>query len=131
LLHKYFPEKNVELKLEDYKEGDKQIPFKILGEVTGAELRGIKYEQLLPYVQPSGKAFEVIIGDFVSTEDGTGIVHIAPTFGADDFRVAKQDGISPILVKDENGNDAPLVDKTGRFVKEVTDFAGNLSVKST
>lgn len=124
LLHKYFPEKNAELKLEDYKDGDKQIPFKIIAEVKGADLKGIKYEQLLPYVLPIGKAFEVIIGDFVSTEDGTGIVHIAPTFGADDFRVAKQYNISPILVKDENGNDAPLVDKTGRFVKEVTDFSG-------
>ena len=124
LFHKYFPEKNAELKLEDYKEGDKQIPFKVMGEITGKELKGIKYEQLLPYVKPNGKAFEVILGDFVSTEDGTGIVHIAPTFGADDFRVAKQSGIGSALVKDENGNDAPLVDKTGRFVKEVTDFAG-------
>src|SRR6185295_11945531 len=69
LLGKFFPEKNAELKLEDYNEGDKQIPFKVLGEVKGKELAGIKYEQLLPYVQPTGKAFEVIIGDFVSTEE--------------------------------------------------------------
>jgi isoleucyl-tRNA synthetase len=124
LLGKYFPEKNAELKLEDYNEGDKQIPFKVLGEAVGKDLKGIKYEQLLPYVQPSGKAFEVILGDFVSTEDGTGIVHIAPTFGADDFRAAKQSGIASILVKDENGNDAPLVDKRGRFMKEVSDFSG-------
>jgi isoleucyl-tRNA synthetase len=124
LFGKYFPEKNAELKLEDYNEGDKQIPFKVLGEVKGKDLKGIKYEQLLPYVQPKGKAFEVIIGDFVSTEDGTGIVHIAPTFGADDFRVAKQNDISAILIKDESGNEVPLVNKQGRFVKEVADFGG-------
>jgi isoleucyl-tRNA synthetase len=124
LAGKYFSEKNLELKLEDYKAGDKQIPFKMLGEISGYSLAGLKYEQLLPYVQPNGKAFEVILGDFVSTEDGTGIVHIAPTFGADDFRSAKQSGVASILVKDENGNDTPLVDKRGKFVKEVTDFAG-------
>jgi isoleucyl-tRNA synthetase len=124
LVGKYFPEKNAELKIEDYKEGDKQIPFRKAGYALGRDLKGIKYDQLLPYVQPKGKAFEVIVGDFVSTEDGTGIVHIAPTFGADDFRVAKQNNIAAILVKDENGNDAPLVNKQGRFVKEVTDFAG-------
>lgn len=123
LVGKYFPEKNAELKLEDYKQGDKQIPFKIQNEFKGKELVGIKFEQLLPYVTTSGKAFEVIAGDFVSTEDGTGIVHISPTFGADDFRVAKQSGIAPIMVLDENGNEMPLVDKRGRFVKEVTDFA--------
>ncbi len=124
LVGKYFLEKNAELKLEDYKEGDKQIPFKILGEVKGKDLLGIKYEQLLPYVQPNGKAFEVIPGDFVTTDDGTGIVHTASVFGADDFRVCNENGIQSILVKDENGNDMPLVDKRGRFVKEVTDFAG-------
>lgn len=124
LLGKFFPEKNAELKLEDYKEGDKAIPFKVVGEVTGKDLKGIKYEQLMPYVQPEGKAFEVIIGDFVSTEDGTGIVHTASVFGADDFRVCNENNISSILVKDENGNPSPLVDKRGRFVKEVTDFAG-------
>ncbi|HLG36243.1 MAG TPA: isoleucine--tRNA ligase [Bacteroidia bacterium] len=102
---------------------DKNIGF-IVSKFNGKDLKGIKYEQLLPYVQPKGKAFEVIIGDFVSTEDGTGIVHIASTFGTDDFRVAKQSGIAPILVKDENGNDTPLVDKRGRFVKEVKDFVG-------
>lgn len=124
LVSKYFSENNAELKLVDYKEGDKNIPFEIVGETTGKELAGIKYEQLLPYVTPKGKSFEVIVGDFVSTEDGTGIVHIAPTFGADDFRVAKQNGVDAILIKDENGGDMPLVDKRGRFVKEVTDFAG-------
>jgi isoleucyl-tRNA synthetase len=124
LIEKYFPKQNAELKIKDYKEGVKQIPYRILREVSGLDLAGIEYEQLLPYVQPGGKAFKVIIGDFVTTEEGTGIVHIAPTFGADDFRVAKQNNIPAVLVKDENGNDVPLVDKRGRFVKEVTDFAG-------
>ncbi|HKR03895.1 MAG TPA: isoleucine--tRNA ligase [Bacteroidia bacterium] len=120
---KFFPEKNAELKLEDYKSGDKAIPFKVIGEVTGKDLKGIKYEQLMPYVQPNGKAFEVILGDFVSTEDGTGIVHTASLFGADDFRVCNENNIASVMVKDENGNPSPLVDKRGRFVKEVTDFA--------
>jgi isoleucyl-tRNA synthetase len=124
LVPKYFPEKNAELKLEDYKEGDKQIPYQLIGENTGKALKGIKYEQLLPYVKPNGKALEVIIGDFVTTQDGTGIVHTASVFGADDFRVCRENGIVSILVKDENGNDVPLVNKQGRFVKEVTDFAG-------
>ncbi|MEP7169570.1 MAG: class I tRNA ligase family protein, partial [Bacteroidota bacterium] len=124
LLAKFFPEKNAELKLEDYKSGDKAIPFKVIGEVSGKDLKGIKYEQLMPYVQPDGKAFEVILGDFVSTEDGTGIVHTASLFGADDFRVCNENNIASIMVKDENGYPSPLVDKRGRFVKEVTDFAG-------
>lgn len=124
LLGKFFPEKNAELKLEEYTEGDRNIPFKVVGEAEGKELVGIKYEQLMPYVQPNGKAFEVILGDFVSTEDGTGIVHTASLFGADDFRVCNENNIASILVKDENGNPSPLVDKRGRFVKEVTDFAG-------
>ncbi|CAN5460797.1 isoleucine--tRNA ligase [soil metagenome] len=114
LLGKYFPEKNAELKLEDYKQGDKQIPFSIGGEVTGKDLVGMRYEQLLPYTQPTdGDAFKVLAGDFVTTEDGTGIVHIAPSFGADDFRVAKQNGIGSLT----------LVDKRGKFLPEVTDFA--------
>ncbi|MBX9850565.1 MAG: isoleucine--tRNA ligase [Cytophagaceae bacterium] len=123
LLGKYFSDKAKEVALEDYKEGDKVIPFRILGEASGKDLAGIEYEQLLPYVKPSQPAFRVIIGDFVSTEDGTGIVHIAPTFGADDARVAKQSNIPPIVVKDEGGNEVPLVNKQGKFVKEVSDFA--------
>jgi isoleucyl-tRNA synthetase len=127
LMGKYFSEKNAELKLEDYKEGDKLIPFKVLAEFKGKALVGLKYEQLMPYVTPDGRAFEVIAGDFVSTEDGTGIVHIAPTFGADDARVAKQAGIAAILIKDENDPsgkaEMPLVDKRGRFVNQVSDFA--------
>lgn len=108
LMGKYFTEKNA-------------IPSEIVKTFKGKDLLGIKYEQLLPYVQPKGKAFEVIAGDFVTTEDGTGIVHTASVFGADDFRVCNANGISSILVKDENGNDMPLVDKRGRFVKEVND----------
>jgi isoleucyl-tRNA synthetase len=121
LLGKYFPEKNAGLAFSDFKEGDKNIPFEVIAEFKGKELEGIKYEQLLPYVKPKGKAMEVIIGDFVTTEDGTGIVHTASIFGADDYRVAKENGIVSILVKDENGNDVPLVDKRGKFVKEVND----------
>ncbi|HEY8401241.1 MAG TPA: isoleucine--tRNA ligase, partial [Cytophagaceae bacterium] len=121
---KYFSEKGKDGDLEAYKPGDKVIPYKILEEYQGKDLVGKEYEQLMPYVQPETPAFRVIPGDFVSTEDGTGIVHIAPTFGADDARVAKQANIPAILVKDEDGNEMPLVDKQGRFVKEVTDFAG-------
>ena len=128
LLNRYFPEKNAPLHLSDYKKGDKSIPFEIIGECSGLQLQGIAYEQLLPYVKPSGKSMMVITGDFVTTEDGTGIVHTASVFGADDFRVCKQHGISSILVQDENGNEVPLVDKRGRFVKEMADadwgFAG-------
>jgi isoleucyl-tRNA synthetase len=124
LLGKYFNDKAKDIALEDFKQGDKLIPFKILGEVKGKELVGISYEQLLPYVQPSAPAFKVIPGDFVSTEDGTGIVHIAPTFGADDARVAKQAGMPAIIVKDEDDNEVPLVDKRGKFVSKMGEFAG-------
>jgi isoleucyl-tRNA synthetase len=128
LLGKYFSEKSAGLKLDEYKEGDKQIPFEIAKELKGKDLEGIFYEQLLPYAQPDASLgkdpFRVVLGDFVTTSDGTGIVHIAPTFGSDDFRVAKQNNVPAMLVKDEEGNYVPLVDKQGRFVKEVTDFAG-------
>lgn len=114
LLSKYFSDKNAELAIEDYKEGDKNIPFKVLKSFKGKDLAGMQYEQLLPYAQVSdGDSFKVIIGDFVTTEDGTGIVHIAPSFGADDFRVARQNGIGSLT----------LVDKRGKFVEAVTDFA--------
>lgn len=111
LLNKYFSEKHTDLKFEDYKPGDKNIPFKIVGHAKGSELAGIRYEQLFPFVKPEGDAFKVITGDFVTTTDGTGIVHIAPSFGADDFRVAKQNGIDSLT----------LVDKRGRFVPEIKD----------
>ncbi|MFN5794769.1 MAG: isoleucine--tRNA ligase [Bacteroidota bacterium] len=112
LLHKYFPEKNSTLKFEDFKAGDKDFPYQILSELKGKDLEGIRYEQLLNFAQPcDGDAFRVVLGDFVTTEDGTGIVHIAPSFGADDFRVAKQNGIGSLT----------LVDKRGKFLPEVQD----------
>ena len=126
LVGKYFPEKNAELKFEDYKAGDKAIPFEIVNEILGRDLVDSKYEQLLPYVLPNENpknAFRVIAGDFVSTEDGTGIVHIAPTFGADDARAAKAAGVPAMLVMDENKKLVPLVDLRGKFRAEIKDFA--------
>jgi isoleucyl-tRNA synthetase len=105
----------------------KDEPFEVVARLKGADLLGLTYHQLLPFVKPMHdpeKAFKVIAGDFVTTEDGTGIVHIAPTFGADDARVAKAAGIPAMLVPDENGNPVPLVDLQGRFVKEMAELAG-------
>jgi isoleucyl-tRNA synthetase len=122
LFWKYFSEKNKDLKISDYKPGDKAIPFEIVQEFTGKQLVAIRYEQLMPYLQPlydAEKAFQVVAGDFVTTEDGTGVVHTSPTFGADDFRVAKQNGIPPLTIKDEAGNEVPTVDKKGKFVTAV------------
>ena len=113
----YFPEKNAELKLEDYNKGDKNIPFQIVGEYKGKELAGISFEQLIPFIKPMGEAFKVIVGDFVTTEDGTGIVHIAPTFGADDDRVAKVAGIVPLVLIDNEEVRRPMVDLQGRFYR--------------
>jgi isoleucyl-tRNA synthetase len=115
LLAAHFDPKNVELSLDDYAPGDKKIPYQILGEYSGTQLEGANYEQLINWVKPKGDAFRVITGDFVTTEDGTGIVHIAPTFGADDDRVAKQSGIAPLIVDDLEGKRQPLVDRNGRF----------------
>lgn len=120
----YFSPKGAEISFEDYKQGDKIIPYRVIAEYAGKQLTGINYEQLMPYVQPQGKAFTVIPGDFVNTEDGTGIVHTASLFGADDFRVCREHNISSILVTGDDGSPSPLVDRRGRFVKEVTDFAG-------
>jgi isoleucyl-tRNA synthetase len=117
LLSAHFNPKNEGLPFEEFNHGDKNIPYRVLAEYSGAELKGVQYEQLIEWVKPNGKAFEVITGDFVTTEDGTGIVHIAPTFGADDDRVAKQNGIVPLLVEDSDGKNQPLVDKKGRFFK--------------
>ncbi|ROI08069.1 isoleucine--tRNA ligase [Chryseobacterium sp. H3056] len=123
LLHKNFGKKYAEGSEEDlknYTSEAKVIPYQILAEFTGEELAGSEYEQLLEWFLPAENpqdAFRVILGDFVTTEDGTGIVHISPTFGADDARVAKESGIPPMLVKDENDNLVPLVDLQGRFVK--------------
>src|SRR5690554_303730 len=96
---------------DSYATDDKIIPYRIIAECTGKDLAGLRYEQLLPWVQPQGKAFEIITGDFVTTENGTGIVHIAPTFGADDAFVAKQHNISGLYVTDIYGNESPLVNK--------------------
>lgn len=123
LLEKNFGKKYAVGNDEDfanYTSESKTIPYQILAEFTGEDLAGTTYEQLVPWFLPAEnpeKAFRVIIGDFVTTEDGTGIVHIAPTFGADDNRVAQENGIPPMLVKDENDNLVPLVDLTGRFLK--------------
>lgn len=123
LVGKYFNEKGKDGDFSKYNDGDKIIPWKIVIEFKGNFLEGIEYEQLMPYVQPESPAFRVIIGDFVTTEDGTGVVHTSPTFGADDFRVAQQSGIPSIFVKDENGKDVPIVNRQGRFVAEITDYA--------
>ncbi len=123
--------KRVETKPEllDYKSGDKKIPYFVVKEFKGTDLVGITYEQLLPYALPNDNpenAFRIISGDFVTTEDGTGIVHTAPTFGADDALVAKQatPEVPPLLVKDENGNLVPLVDLQGKFRPEMGEYAG-------
>ena len=116
-----------ESELTEYNQGDKSIPYFIAGECLGKELAGLKYEQLLPFAQPfedADKAFQVIIGDFVTTEDGTGIVHTAPTFGADDAKVAADAGVPGLLVLDEKGNPTPLVDLQGRFTSHMGEFAG-------
>ena len=107
--------------------GDKKVPYFAVGGWKGSELVGLPYEQLMPYAQPMEnpeRAFRVIPGDFVTTEDGTGIVHTAPTFGTDDAKVAADAGVPPMLVEDENGNPAPLVDLQGRFRPEMGEFAG-------
>jgi isoleucyl-tRNA synthetase len=115
LLHQYFPEKNSLLDMESYHEGDKHIPYQVAAEFKGKDFEGIRFEQLLPYAQPEdGDPFRVVMGDFVTTEDGTGIVHIAPSFGADDFRVGRQYGLGSLT----------LVDKQGKFTAQMGEFAG-------
>ena len=124
-----YEEKPNEESLKAYKQGDKLIPFYISKEFKGADLVGIRYEQLLDYVLPfenPENAFRIIAGDFVTIEDGTGIVHTAPTFGADDAKVAKEavPPVPPMLVKDENDNLVPIVDLQGRFRPEMKELAG-------
>jgi len=115
LVGRYFQEKNAELMLANYEAGQKTIPFEIDGDFTGKQLEGLRYEQLLPYAKPEeGDPFRVVCGDFVTTEDGTGIVHIAPSFGADDFKVGRQYNLGSLT----------LVDKQGRFTAEMGEFAG-------
>lgn len=123
---KYVPA-DEENTIEGYSADSKKIPYEIVEECIGSHLVGLTYEQLLPYTLPyedADRAFQVIPGDFVTTEDGTGIVHIAPTFGADDAQVAKEAGVPPMLILDENDNPVPLVDLQGRFVKEMKEFGG-------
>ena len=127
LLYSIFNKKAEELKLDDYKAGDKLIPFEVVGRWKGTELEGMRYEQLLPWVKPveadekgnwtvaEDKAFRVILGDYVTVEDGTGIVHIAPTFGADDAFVARQAGIPSLFMINKRGETRPMVDFTGKF----------------
>jgi len=115
LFSRYFDPQHEGLNLSEYQPGQKPVPYRVVAEFKGSDLDEIRYEQLLPYAQPeSGDAFRVVLGDFVTTEDGTGIVHIAPSFGADDFKVARQYGIGALT----------LVDKTGRFTVEMGEFAG-------
>ena len=127
LMGMHFNPKAAELALEDYKPGDKLVPFKVVGEYKGSDLVGMEYEQLLPWVKPvsvdeegnwqdaSSQAFRVIPGDYVTTEDGTGIVHIAPTFGADDAFVARAAGIPSLFMINKKGETRPMVDLTGKF----------------
>ena len=123
LVGAYFNEKNADLDLDAYQAGDKKLPFKVLDEFSGSTLTGVRYEQLIPWIQPDGDAFRVIPGDYVTTEDGTGIVHIAPTFGADDDRVAKVAGIAPLVLMDREGKRQPMVDRSGKFflIKDLDD----------
>lgn len=115
LLNTHFNPKAAELALEDYKPGDKLIPYKVIAEYKGPDLVGMEYEQLIPWVNPGEGAFRVISGDYVTTEDGTGIVHIAPTFGADDAQVAKAAGVPPLQMVNKKGEPRPMVDLTGKF----------------
>ena len=127
LIGKHFKAEAKDISFEDYKGGDKLIPWTITAEFTGKDLVGLVYHQLMPYVtnaELEAKAFRVIPADYVTTEDGTGIVHLAAVFGADDFRVVKENDMPYVMVKDEQGNELPLVNKQGKFVDEVTDFAG-------
>ncbi len=117
LLHTFFPQENENLDWEEYKQGNKNIPYKILSEYKGNQFEGLEYEQLINWVKPRKPAFRVLMGDFVTTEEGTGIVHIAPTFGADDYRIAQKYNIPSLVVVDNEGETQPLVDKRGRFYR--------------
>ena len=111
----YFNPAGAELPMDKFEKGDKILPYRIVEKFKGSELEGLKYEQLFQYVNPGEGAFRVILGDYVTTEDGTGIVHIAPTFGADDAFVAKKAGVPALMLVDKNGNKRPMVDFKGRF----------------
>jgi isoleucyl-tRNA synthetase len=131
LVSKYFSEKGMNAPFEGYAEGDKKVlPWRIEAEFTGADLVGIHYERLFnteagfPHFEGEENGFRVIVGDFVTTEDGTGIVHISPTFGADDFRVAQLNGIPALMVADDQGKLGPIVDRMGRYVAQMGEFGG-------
>ncbi|WP_448703026.1 isoleucine--tRNA ligase [Mucilaginibacter sp. AW1-3] len=127
LVNKYFKAEGENASFEDYKDGDKIIPWTVKARFKGTDLIGLRYHQLMPYVTNAdleANAFRVIPADFVTTEDGTGIVHTASVFGADDFRACKEQGVPSVMVLDETGKEVPLVNKQGKFVDEVTDFAG-------
>ena len=127
LVGKHFKAEGENASFADYKGGDKVIPWEVKGSYKGSDFVGLHYYQLMPYVineDLEKNAFRVIPADFVTTEDGTGIVHTASVFGADDFRACKENNVPSVMVKDEFGKDVPLVNKQGRFVDEVTDFAG-------
>ena len=118
LVGAWFNAKGADIPLESYQKGDKVVPWKVLdGKFKGTDLVGIRYKQLIPWFKPDGDAFRVILGDYVTTEDGTGIVHIAPTFGADDKRVAAASGIAAIMPVDRDGNPQAQVDRQGRFYR--------------
>ncbi len=127
LVGKYFKAEGENVSFDEYKAGDKIIPWAVKAQIKGADLVGLRYHQLMPYVTNEDleqNAFRVIAADFVTTEDGTGIVHTASVFGADDFRACKENGVPSVMVIDETGKEVPLVNKQGKFVDEVTDFAG-------
>jgi isoleucyl-tRNA synthetase len=127
LIGKFFKAEGENASFDDYKGGDKIIPWEVKGTYKGTQLLGLHYEQLMPYVTNADlekNAFRVISADFVTTDDGTGIVHTASVFGADDFRACKENNVPSVMVLDEAGKEVPLVNKQGRFVDEVTDFAG-------
>ncbi|MFB2117973.1 isoleucine--tRNA ligase [Parapedobacter sp. 2B3] len=127
LVARFFKPEGQQIPLKEYHRNDKTIPWEVRAEFSGAELVNLKYHQLLPYVTNEDleqHAFRVIAGDFVTTEDGTGIVHSSATFGADDFRVSKENNVPGVFVKDENGKDVPIVDKQGRFVAAIGEFGG-------
>jgi isoleucyl-tRNA synthetase len=133
LLHSMFPEANAGMHFSEYKPGDKRIPYKVLEEFSGSDLEGMNYEQLIPWMNPGDGAFRILTGDFVTTEDGTGIVHIAPTFGADDYKIGKENGVPPMMVKRKDGTSGPMVDRRGymvpladldeKFIKERVDVS--------
>ena len=127
LVFKYFKGETENTSFQDYREGDKLIPWQITAEFKGSDLLGLHYDQLMPYVSSENlekNAFRIISGDFVTTEDGTGIVHTASIFGADDFRVCRENNIPSVMITDDKGTEFPLVNRQAKFVDEVTDFAG-------